>query len=509
MIIICHHKNKVTAVKQNQLDIIDFVGQAVVAVMVQLARKNQEEIIVWCAQERAEVLNENEISLLLHHQKMIISYGTAQESYLGRKMGYVEESPFLNVKKNVLYPTWLMSSTVGAIHANVLLLLAHKIPADDHLDYFLNSIAKIGMLNGLLCYSEPRLLKNETNNNNEVVANNFVLFRFVRQHYKKRWLLLFFLNLIVFEKQLAFFPLLIALLYRSRKKVQLCFDDVLVQSLKKVVTDKNIDVIIPTIGRKNYLHDVLKDLAQQTRLPKKVIIVEQNPQLGSISELDFLQASIWPFEIKHIFTHQAGACNARNVALNEVRSEWVFLNDDDNRFRPNLIEAVFDKLEQYGTEACTTAYLQPSETQKFGMIHQSGIFGSGNSFVKASALQHIRFDAALEFGYGEDTDFGMQLRQSGVDIIYFPSLHITHLKAPMGGFRIKIKQKWHDDVILPKPSPTVMYVFRKHYTREQLLCYKLVSFFKLLKKEPWYSWGSFIQQYERKWQSSLSWSKKI
>lgn len=99
MIIIYHHKNKVTAVKQNQLDIIDFVGQAVAAVMVQLARKNHDEIIVWCAQERAEVLNENEISLLLHHQKMMISYGTAQESYLGRKMGYVEESPFLNVKK--------------------------------------------------------------------------------------------------------------------------------------------------------------------------------------------------------------------------------------------------------------------------------------------------------------------------------------------------------------------------------------------------------------------------
>lgn len=209
MIIVYHHKNKVTAVKNHQLDSNDFVGQAVAAVMVQLARKNQEEIIVWCAQERAEVLNENEISLLLHHQKMMISYGTAQESYLGRKMGYVEESPFLNVKKNVLYPTWLMSSSVGAIHANVLLLLAHKIPANDHLDYFLNSIAKIGMLNGLLCYSEPRLFKNNVQKKIEEVANNFVLFRFVRQHYKKRWLLLLFLNLIVFEKQLAFFHYLL------------------------------------------------------------------------------------------------------------------------------------------------------------------------------------------------------------------------------------------------------------------------------------------------------------
>ncbi|CAH0334908.1 hypothetical protein FVB9288_00523 [Flavobacterium sp. CECT 9288] len=509
MIIVFHHKNKVTAVKQNQLQIIGFVGQAIAAVMVELARKNQEEIIAWCAQEYAEALNENEIASLLHHQKMMISYGTAQESYLGRKIGYVEESPFLDVKKNVLYPTWLMSSTVGAIHANVLFLIAHKIPTNDHLDFFLNSAAKIGMLNGLLCYSEPRLLKKNINKNNEVEANNFVLFRFVRQHYKKRWLLLLFLNLIVFEKQLAFFPLIIAFTYQSRKKIKLSFDTIAVQSRKEVLSNRSIDVIIPTIGRKAYLHDVLKDLALQTHLPNKVIIVEQNPQLASVSELDFLQVSNWPFQIKHIFTHQAGACNARNVALNEVRSEWVFLNDDDNRFGSNLIEAVFEKVEQYGTEACTTAYLQQDETQIFNTIHQSGIFGSGNSFVKASALQHIRFDAALEFGYGEDTDFGMQLRQSGVDIIYFPSLYITHLKAPMGGFRIKTQQKWDNDLVVPKPSPTVMYVFRKHYTREQLLCFKLVSFFKLLKKEPWRNWGSFIHQYERKWQSSLYWSKKL
>jgi hypothetical protein len=35
VIIVYHQKNKVTAVKQNQLDIIGFVGQAVAAVMVQ------------------------------------------------------------------------------------------------------------------------------------------------------------------------------------------------------------------------------------------------------------------------------------------------------------------------------------------------------------------------------------------------------------------------------------------------------------------------------------------
>ena len=76
-----------------------------------------------------------------------------------------------------------------------------------------------------------------------------------------------------------------------------------------------IDVIIPTIGRSNYVHNVLKDLAQQTHLPKRVIIIEQHPDPASTSDLDFIYSKSWPFAIKHQFIHQTGACNARNLAL--------------------------------------------------------------------------------------------------------------------------------------------------------------------------------------------------
>ena len=36
-----------------------------------------------------------------------------------------------------------------------------------------------------------------------------------------------------------------------------------------------------------------------------------------------------------------------------------------------------------------------------------------------------------EFGFGEDIDFGMQLRNNGIDIIYLPYPEIIHIKAPM------------------------------------------------------------------------------
>ena len=90
---------------------------------------------------------------------------------------------------------------------------------------------------------------------------------------------------------------------------------------------------------------------------------------------------------------------------------------------------------------------------------------------------------ALEFGYGEDFDFGVQLRNNGIDVVYFPDLSITHLKAPMGGFRIKMKQMWDDEKVQPKPSPTVMYNQLKHSTEQQILGYKTLLFIKFFKNQ--------------------------
>jgi GT2 family glycosyltransferase len=439
----------------------------------------------------------------------MLSYGIDQTNFLGSKIGYVEESPFIKVNKRVSYPTWLMSSDVGVIHASVLNLMWGKIAANANFECFLNSVAKVGMPLSLLCYSEPQLLLNFEQKTKTQKANLYVLFRFVKQHYKKRWLVLVFLNLIIFEKRFAILPFLFSLGYKSRKVTTVNLDTIPVQSTLKVVVEKTIDVIIPTIGRKKQLYDVLRDLAQQTHLPVNVIIVEQDPRPDSVSALDYLTSEKWPFRIKHTFTHQGGACNARNLALSQVESEWVFLADDDIRFKKHFFEKALYKAEKYGVSVFTTSCLQKNEEQEYKRIHQSGIFGSGNSFVKKTALHGITFDRSLEFGYGEDTDFGMQLRSHGHDVLYFPDLKITHLKAPIGGFRIKVKQLWENESIQPKPSPTMMYVLLKYYTTQQLCSYKLVLFFKLLKKESVRNYLGFLNSYQKKWEVSQHWAEQL
>jgi GT2 family glycosyltransferase len=509
LIVVYHNKGRITRVESAADKSILFGGKKTIAYgLMQLAIQFPESKLVWCHEDYQNQICIAEVSELMHHQKMMLSYNLSDVNYLGNRIGYIEDSPFINVNKKVTYPTWQMSSLAGVIHASVLLLFKDKIKFDSDFDFYLNSIAKVGMPLGLLCYSEPKLL---TIPSNKVPskASIFVLFKFVKLHYKTRWVFLLLLNMVVYEFRLPFLAFIYSLFYKNRNRHSITLVGIPVQSNRHVVDRATIDVIIPTIGRKNYLHDVLKDLAKQTHLPVNVIIVEQNPEAGSISELDYLQKEAWPFNIKHTFIHQAGACNARNLALSQVESEWVFLNDDDNRLDCDLIEKTFAKITEYGTTVVSNSYLKLNEIKTNNCINQAAIFGSGNSFLKTDLLNKVSFNMGLEFGYGEDSDFGMQLRNLGTDVIYFPEPSILHLSAPIGGFRTKPKLRWHNDSIQPKPSPTIMLYRVLYSSNQQILGYKTVLFFKYYKHQKIKNPIVYFKMFRKQWERSVYWANEL
>jgi glycosyltransferase involved in cell wall biosynthesis len=484
----------------NTLSIVEF--------LFALAKDHPEEILVWCDISLKEQLNVSEIAELFHHKRLLVSYNPSDTHFIDKRIGYVEESPFIKINKKDTYPTWQMSSKVGGIYGSTLLALKKEVIHDRDFDYFLCSLAKLGMPKGLLCYSEPRLLKQ-----NDILVNSkaslFTLFRFVKQHYKTRWVFLLFWNVMIYEKKFQILPLLFSLFYRNRNNNKLNLEVIKVHSLRKVVDKGTIDVIIPTIGRKAYLYDVLCDLRNQTHLPATVIIVEQNADETSASELDYLHKEIWPFEIKHTFTHQAGACNARNVAIEQVESDWVFLADDDIRIATDFLEKALEGINKFRVKAVSLSCLQQGEKQTYTNVFQWGSFGSGCSIVFADSLKHCKFNMGYEFGYGEDGDFGKQLRNKGVDVLYFPEPQILHLKAPMGGFRTKPILAWHSDPIQPKPSPTVMLYQILHNTQEQILGYKTILFFKYYKYQKIKNPIKYYRNFQKQWNSSVYWATEL
>lgn len=510
MIVVYHLENKITEVvgPDNQKIKFDCTG-TIAAGLIRLAVAFPDEKIVWCHSTYKEHLVVEKINTLLHHNKMMLSFRPKSNNFFDNSIGYVEESLFINVNKRVSYPTWQMSSYVGVIHASVLNVIGDKIVCDPDFDYYLSSMAKLCMPLGLLCYSEPQLLKSVEISDSPPTASSLTLFRFVKQHYKTRWVFLLLFNLIFHESKFKLFPFLLCFLNKNRSNINFDLEAILVESFLEGIVLKKMDVVIPTIGRKEYLYDVLLDLKSQTVLPKNVIIVEQNPFIDSVSELDFLSAEAWPFEIKHIFTHRAGACNARNLALTIAESEWIFLADDDIRIGGDFIERTFENIEKFGVKAVSIRCLQEKDVPTFKYIFQWGSFGSGCSVVAGHILKNCRFNLGFEFGYGEDSDFGMQLRNQGHDVLFLPEPSILHLKAPVGGFRTKPLLRWHAETIQPKPSPTVMLYLISHNTKQQILGYKTVLFFKYYKHQNSRNPFQYFTFFNKQWNQSVFWANQL
>lgn len=509
MIIIYHNKSKVTEIVSTEAtDFSNEIHRNVVAVLLDFADKFADEILVWCHESLKENLNVNSIENLFHHKKLLFSFNPSSSNYFGRELGYIEDSPFIKINKEVRYATWQTSSQVGAIHTSALKACKPDLAVENDLDYFLHSLAKRAIVHGLLCYSEPQLLKDKTTEKLLKSVSLFTLFKFAKQHYRTRWIFLLFFNLVLFEKRFPLLPLLFSLFYKKRYFDPTRLNQIPLASTKNIVEKGTIDVLIPTIGRKQYLLDVLNHLAEQTHLPTNVIIIEQNPIADSVSELDFIQ-NTWPFVIKHQFTHQAGACNARNLGLEMISSEFCFMADDDIVFGNDLLEKAIDTFRSTGNEVFLVACHLKTQTIERQAPKQFTVFGAGHAFVKTACIKGLQFNMGYEFGFGEDNDFGMQLRQKGFDILYISTSNILHLKAPMGGFRTQPTLRWQHEVIQPKPSPTVM-LFRLLYdTPEQLLSYKTTIFLKNLNKSFLKNPLGYIKLFRKKWDTSVFWATKL
>ncbi|MCG1036611.1 glycosyltransferase family 2 protein [Polaribacter sargassicola] len=513
MIILYHDGTSAIEYKNTQTNVITKCNEKnIQKSMFSLSNEFKNSLLIWCHQNLKDFINEKKIKNIFHHELILASYSLNGEYVLSKEIGFVDQHCFINIKQDVLYPTWLMSSNIGGINSNVLIKFKEFTSIKQSFDEFLCSLAKIGMPKGLLCYSEPNLLISKPKHVLPKFKNKkYLLFKFVKKHYKVQWVFILLLNYLLYNKQFPFVAFVKSLWGKKDKTFSTDFSDLQVKSIKEsIVKDSfKVDVLIPTLGRKEHLFNVLKDLSQQTLLPNKVIIVEQNGLEGSVSELNYLVDNDWPFKIDHTFIHQLGACNARNIALSKVTGNWVFFADDDVRFDNDLLKSTFAYIHKYKLTSVTISCLQRGEIEKNKELFQWVGFGSGTSIVKSTYVHKCSFKPEHEFGYGEDTDYGMQLKNLGCDTIYLPFVKMLHLKAPIGGFRHKFMPKWSNDKIQPKPSPTVMAYHLKHLTKEQLNGYKIILFIKFYKRQSIKNPIVYLKSFNKRWKVSINWAKKM
>ncbi len=502
------HKNSTIPVKaiRNGKN-IDISSKSCTEPLWELAKNFPDEFLIWVEEEFQNDLLPENLKRIFYHDRIMASY-SLKTQYLSDDIGYIDQLPFINVARDVKYPTWQMSTDIGGIHSSVLLKFQSQLAEIPGLGYLLNSVAKTGQQNGLFCYSDPGLIELKVQNKLGVKANNRDLFAFVSQHYKVIWSFVLLYCFIRYEKNFPLFAFINSFFKADFFKMEVDLSETKIENADNSQVD-SIDIIIPTIGRPQFLHQVVKDLSEQSLLPKRVIIIEQNPDTESTSEISDLINAEWPFEIIHHFTHKTGACMARNMALKEVNSEWVFFADDDIRVPGKVLEQTIREAKRLGVDCINLNCKQPGEATVFKKIKQWGSFGSGTSVVRSKFASLHRFSEVYEHGYGEDSDYGMKLRQSGCDIIYHPDLVIQHLKAPIGGFRKKPTLEWEMEKPLPKPSPTIMIFSKRYFTKKQIKGYRISLLLKSYKNQPIRNPLSYLRSMRKRWELSEFWSRKL
>ena len=508
--ILMYHKSGVHVVEVfHNHEQVPFEGSNCTDVFWSLANQYPNEIICWCEITLKDYLVIENLKEVFHHDLIMASY-SFQTDFLPESIGYVDQLPFANVNRTVLYATWKMSRDMGGIKGAVIMQFKNEMSKIKNFEFLLNSIAKVGQQNSLFCYSAPQLCKAGASSLKIFyTASTKQLFQFVFAHYSTVWTSILLLCLTYYEKKIPLLSYVGGFFNKKLFRKSIDLSAIKVLSSREFLVPFDVEVIIPTIGRANYLREVIQDFSKQTILPSKIIIVEQSPNKETDTELSFLEEHDWPFEIVHHFIHKTGACNARNLALSETTAEWIFFSDDDQRFDEDLIEKVFREIKSYGLDCLTTSYLQINEKKFFKLPKQWGTFGAGNSLVRGTFARSVRFSPVFEHGYGEDADFGRQLKNMGCDIVYHPDLEIKHLKAPVGGFRKKNKQPWEEEEILPKPSPTVMAHALKHYTEEQILGYKVSLILRFYRHQSEKNPFFYLKQLNRRWTISKRWAGRL
>lgn len=187
-----------------------------------------------------------------------------------------------------------------------------------------------------------------------------------------------------------------------------------------------ISVIIPTYKPQDYLWECLESLVAQT-FPKEdfeVILVLNGcmePYKSAIE--NYIAEKMQGMNVNFIHTEVGGVSNARNLALDQMKGEFITFIDDDDFVSPQYLESLYEKADAETISICyphafkdgnvETAVHYPMrnvyddfhDKNNIGISSKIWKFFSGPwmKLIPMSFIQDRRFD--VRFKNGEDSLF--------------------------------------------------------------------------------------------------------
>jgi GT2 family glycosyltransferase len=189
--------------------------------------------------------------------------------------------------------------------------------------------------------------------------------------------------------------------------------------------DVPISVVIAARNRPAHLERLLKSLRAQTLQSQEVIVVDDGsqPRLPPLGETLHLRNEI-----------SEGACRARNLGFRKASGKYVFIFDDDAELQDSsLLERsvrLAEKLPRVGVIGFRQLnsegqihWMQPASGEQLRLVPSFGGYGA---LVSRAAFEAVGgFFEPLGY-YWEENELSIKMIDRGFQIVYDPSLQVTH-----------------------------------------------------------------------------------
>lgn len=198
----------------------------------------------------------------------------------------------------------------------------------------------------------------------------------------------------------------------------------------------NISVCIATHRRPERLRALLGDLAQQTRLPREVVVVDNDAEESARVPVEQARSAGPPFPIHYATEDRKNVALARNRTVAMATGDWLAFIDDDERAPDDWLERLADGAERFGADgvlgpvdpvlpASAPAWLRRGRFYHWQRLPTGKVvpikhLRFGNVLLNAAVLrtQQPAFDPAYGLTGGEDGDLLARLVQAGSRIVW-------------------------------------------------------------------------------------------
>lgn len=177
------------------------------------------------------------------------------------------------------------------------------------------------------------------------------------------------------------------------------------------------------------LLDSLEEQAITQDATIEVIVVDNDPR--SAESLVSGHAARSRFVVRYLEQPQPNISRTRNAAVAAARGEFIWFVDDDEIAEPTCVAQLLDAMHAHTADAVFGPVLPDFESPPPAWLtplfdraihptgHRSLAYRTGNTLVRASALQTVEgpFDARFGLTGGEDTFLFRQLEAAGFRLI--------------------------------------------------------------------------------------------